>query len=209
MSLEIEKLRAEQETCALRAHAAGALAEEKELIAKNVVEKLFGHMQDSLQEIPEMMELALAEAVVDASQKELELEGKELLADVKLLEKVQNQLQNAEAEKVQLEEALQKAKEHQQSVQTELESSRAVLKNLTGLLTFASKEEAERELESVNEAKMQADEAYAKGSEADGAGATDAGSGAGAGTPLSGGTPEAGGSAEAAPDGIQGIVDGT
>ena len=162
MSLEIEKLRAEQETCALRAHAAGALAEEKELIAKNVVEKLFGHMQDSLQEIPEMMELALAEAVVDASQKELELEGKELLADVKLLEKVQNQLQNAEAEKVQLEEALQKAKEHQQSVQTELESSRAVLKNLTGLLTFASKEEAERELESVNEAKMQADEAYAK-----------------------------------------------
>ena len=36
-------------------------------------------MQDSLQEIPEMMELALAEAVVDASQKELELEGKELL----------------------------------------------------------------------------------------------------------------------------------
>ncbi len=162
MSLEIEKLRAEQETCALRAHAAGALAEEKELIAKNAVEKLFGHMQDSLQENPEMMELALAEAVVDASQKELELEGKELLADVKLLEKVQNQLQNAEAEKVQLEEALQKAKVHQQSVQTELESSRAVLKNLTGLLTFASKEEAERELECVNGAKMQADEAYAK-----------------------------------------------
>ena len=73
------------------------------------------------------MELALAEAVVGASQRELELEGKELLADVKLSEKVQTQLHNAEAAKVQLEEALQKAKEHQQKVQTELESNRAVL----------------------------------------------------------------------------------
>ena len=162
MSLEIEKLRAEQEACASKAHAAGALAEEKEQIAKNAVEKLFGHMQDSLKEIPETMELALAEAVVDASQKELESEGKELLADVKLLEKVQNQLQNAEAEKVQLEESLQKAKEHQQSVQTELESNRAIVKNLNGSLTFASKEAAERELESVKGAKIQADEAYAK-----------------------------------------------
>lgn len=162
MSLSIEKLRAEQETCASKAHAAGTLAEEKEQIAKNAVEKLFGHMQDSLQEIPETMELALAEAVVGASQRELELEGKELLADVKLSEKVQTQLHNAEAAKVQLEEALQKAKEHQQKVQTELESNRAVLKNLNGSLTFASKEEAERESEKVNETKIQADEAYAK-----------------------------------------------
>ena len=74
MSLSIEKLRAEQEACASKAHAAGTLAEEKEQIAKNAVEKLFGHMQDSLQEIPETMELALAEAVVGASQRELELE---------------------------------------------------------------------------------------------------------------------------------------
>lgn len=162
MSLKIEKLRAEQETCASKAHAAGVLAEEKEQLAKNALEKLFGHMQDSLQEIPENMELALAEAVVASSQKELELEGKELLADVKLLEKMQDQLANAETEKVQLEETLQKAKEHQQKIQTELESQRAVWKNLNGSLTFVSKEEAERELKMVNAAKMQADEACAK-----------------------------------------------
>lgn len=162
MSLSIEELRAKQENYASKAHAAGALAEEKEQIAKNAVEKLFGHIQDSLQEIPETMELALAEAVVDSSQKELESEGKELQADVKLLEKVRKQLQNAEAEKVQLEETLQNAKEHQQNVQTELESSRAVWKNLTDSLTFASKEAAERELEAANTARTQADEAYAK-----------------------------------------------
>ncbi|WP_294784882.1 SMC family ATPase [uncultured Eubacterium sp.] len=162
MSLKIEKLQAEQEACASKAHAAGALADEKEQIAENAVEKLFGHMKNSLKEIPETMEFALAEAVVESSQKELELEGKQLLADVKLLKKVQNQLQNAETEKVQLEESLQKAKKYQQNVQTELESSRAVLKNLTGSLTFTSKEEAEHELESVNTAKMQAEEAYAK-----------------------------------------------
>ena len=162
MSLSIEKLRTKQETYASKAHAAGVLAEEKEQIAKNAVEKLFGHMQDSLKEIPETMELALAEAVVDSSKKELESEGKELLADVKLLEKVKNQLQDAEDEKVQLEESLQKAKEHQQNIQTELESQRAVMKNLNVSLTFASKENAECELESVNAAKAQADEAYAK-----------------------------------------------
>ncbi len=162
MSLSMEELRAKQETYASKAHAAGALAEEKEQIAKNAVEKLFGHMQDSLQEIPETMELALAEAVVDSSQKELESEGKELQSDVKLLEKVRKQLQKAEAEKVQLEKTLQKAKEHQQNVQTELESSRAVWKNLTDSLTFASKEAAERELEAANTARTQADEAYAK-----------------------------------------------
>ena len=162
MSLEIEKLRAEQEACASKAHAAGALAEEKEQIAKNAVEKLFGHMQDSLKEIPESMELALAEAIVTSSQKQLETEGKELLADVKLLEKVQNQLKYADSENVRLEEMLQKAKKHQQNIQTELESHRAVWKNLTSSLTFASKEEAERELETVNTAKTQADEAYAK-----------------------------------------------
>ncbi len=162
ISLQIETMRAEQEACALRAHAAGVLAEEKEQIVKNAVEKLFGHMQDSLKEIPESMELALADAIVASSQKELELAGKELLADVKLLEKVQDQLENAETEKVQLEETLQKAKERQQNIQTELESSRAVWKNLTGSLTFSSKEDAERELESVNAARTQADEAYAK-----------------------------------------------
>lgn len=162
MSLEIEKLRAEQESSALRAHAAGVLAEEKEQIAENAVEKLFGHMQESLKEIPESMELALAEAVVTSSQKQLETEGKELLADVKLLEKVQNQLKDADSENVRLEEMLQKAKEHQQNIQTELESHRAVWKNLTSSLTFASKEEAERELERVNTARTQADEAYAK-----------------------------------------------
>ena len=162
MSLSMEELRAKQENYASKAHAAGALAEEKEQIAKNAVEKLFGHMQDSLKEIPETMELALAEAVVDSSQKELELEGKELQSDVKLLEKVRKQLQNAEAEKVQLEETLQKAKEHQQNVQTELESSHAVWKNLSDSLTFASREAAECELEAENAARTQADEVYAK-----------------------------------------------
>lgn len=162
MSLEIEKLRAEQEECASGAHAAVVRAEEKEQIARNVVEKLFGHIQDSLKETPETMELALAEVVVDSCKMELESEGKELLADVKLLKKVQNQLQNAESGKVQLEATLQKAKEHQQNVRTELESNRAVLKNLTASLTFASKEEAECELEMANAAKIQADEAYMK-----------------------------------------------
>ncbi len=162
MSLSIEELRAKQETYASKAHAAGVLAEEKEQIAKNAVEKLFGHMQDSLQEIPETMELALAEAVVDSSQKELESEGKELQSDVKLLEKVRKQLQNAESEKTQLEETLQKTNEHQQNVQTELESSRAVWKNLIDSLTFASKEAAESELEEADTARTQADEAYTK-----------------------------------------------
>ena len=162
MSLEIEKLRAEQEECASRAHAAVVRAEEKEQIAKNAVEKLFGHMQDSLKEAPETMELALAEAVVDSSKMELESEGKELLADVKLLKKVQNQLQNAESGKMQLEATLQKAKEHQQNVQTELGSNRAVLKNLTDSLTFVSREAAELELERANTARMQADAACAE-----------------------------------------------
>ena len=162
MSLEIEKLRAAQENCASKAHAAGVLAEEKEQHAKHAVEKLFGHMQDSLKEVPETMEIALAEAVVRSCREELEAEGTMLQAEVRLLEDAQKQLQNAETKKSQLEETLQKAREHQQRVQTELESSRAVLANLTGSLTFVSRETAQCELKEAKVLKEQTDEVYAK-----------------------------------------------
>ena len=166
MSLKMEHLRSEQEKYAAKAHAASALAEEKERTAQNAVEKLFGHMQGSLSETPENMELAMAEAVVTSCQEQLEAEGKELQEENNLLETAQTQLESAEAEKVQLEETLQQAREHQQRVQTELESSYAVQKNLAGSLTFQSKEEAQNKLKEAKTAKIQADGAYAKAARA-------------------------------------------
>lgn len=161
-SADIERLRAVQENCAAQAHAAGELAKEKEQQAQTAMEKLFGHMQEQLSEIPETMELALAEAVVNDWKSQLKEEEKLRKADVAALEDAQKKLEDAEKTGAQLEERLQKVQKRQQELTVELEGQRAVLDKLTKSQTYASKEAAQEELLQATQEKKQTEDIYKK-----------------------------------------------
>ena len=162
MSVSVEACRAEQESCAAKAEAALELVNEKETQLKEALEKLFGHLQEHGREIPEAMELALAEAVVQDEMQRLKEQEQQLKADVMELRQAQKHLQEAEAQTEVLETQYEAAQQKEQEIYAALESSRAVLKQLQEEQRYTSREAAQKELDTAQKEKAQADRAYKK-----------------------------------------------
>ena len=164
MSVSVEERRKEQESCASSAEAALELANEKEKQLKEALERLFGHLQEHGCEIPEAVELALAEAVVQDEMQQLKEQEQQLKAEVAKLKQAQRHLQEAEEETEKLETQYKAAQQKEQEIHVALEGNRAVLKQLQREQSYTSREAAQAELDLAKKEKEQAERAYEEAS---------------------------------------------
>ena len=164
MSVSVEERRKEQESCASSAEAALELANEKEKQLKEALERLFGHLQEHGCEIPEAVELALAEAVVQDEMQQLKEQEQQLNAEVAKLKQAQRHLQEAEEETEKLETQYKAAQQKEQEIHVALEGNRAVLKQLQREQSYTSREAAQAELDLAKKEKEQAERAYEEAS---------------------------------------------
>ena len=119
-SIFLEKCRKDQEARASKAEAALELEKEKKEQFQAALERLFEHLQEYGQEIPDKLELALAEAVVQDKMLQLKVEGQQQKSDVKKLEYAQQQKKTAEEQTKQLEKQYQAAQQKEQEIHVAL-----------------------------------------------------------------------------------------
>lgn len=163
-SIFLEKCRKDQEARASKAEAALELEKEKKEQFQAALERLFEHLQEYGQEIPDKLELALAEAVVQDKMLQLKVEGQQQKSDVKKLEYAQQQKKTAEEQTKQLEKQYQAAQQKEQEIHVALEGNRAVLKQLQREQSYTSREAAQAELDLAKKEKEQAERAYEEAS---------------------------------------------
>lgn len=163
-SIFLEKCRKDQEARASKAEAALELEKEKKEQFQAALERLFEHLQEYGQEIPDKLELALAEAVVQDKMLQLKVEGQQRKSDVKKLEYAQQQKKTAEEQTKQLEKQYQAAQQKEQEIHVALEGNRAVLKQLQREQSYTSREAAQAELDLAKKEKEQAERAYEEAS---------------------------------------------
>ena len=163
-SIFLEKCRKDQEARASKAEAALELEKEKKEQFQAALERLFEHLQEYGQEIPDKLELALAEAVVQDKMLQLKVEGQQQKSDVKKLEYAQQQKKTAEEQTKQLEKQYQAAQQKEQEIHVALEGNRAVLKQLQKEQSYTSREAAQAELDLAKKEKEQAERAYEEAS---------------------------------------------
>lgn len=163
-SIFLEKCRKDQEARASKAEAALELEKEKKEQFQAALERLFEHLQEYGQEIPDKLELALAEAVVQDKMLQLKVEGQQRKSDVKKLEYAQQQKKTAEEQTKQLEKQYQAAQQEEQEIHVALEGNRAVLKQLQREQSYTSREAAQAELDLAKKEKEQAERAYEEAS---------------------------------------------
>ena len=162
LSEEVKKLQTKQEEKSKAAGTSLELLNEKKKNFKEIIDKLHGLMSKNILNVPDELNVKLADELLDRWREAIRSDGEKLKKDAETLAAVKKSLSGVDKRKSELKEAADKAVKGVEEAREAFTISKTNLENLEKAKDYPTVEEANAALASAEKAKEEKDKEYLK-----------------------------------------------